>query len=277
LTIPFDIIHASVRYNEMNSSYLKPISNEHSIKEAVFCLFLNSSIPNPSRFKTLLNSELREFQNFQPTSRYDFKMDLSTKGSNIKTIPDVGFEISHSENGDKIFVIRGQNEDIRNYFSFHILKYEEWKNFRNKILNYIKVLANFQPGLQIVAFSLLYIDEFDWEPESLKLETVFNSNSRILPRDFLTSQNSNLSTTLQKESNSFEYQDRIDLNVSTINRKIVISNNLIKNLDKEIDLIEFTDENKSIIEQINFFHKFNKENLKDLLSEDVTKLIGLIK
>ena len=100
-------------------------SKEHSIKEAVITFFLANRIFHPKRYRTLMENDFREvFQQFELVQKVQLKV---TPGSpQIQEIEDAGFNFVKFDEGKKSYIIQGINEESRNFYSFHSLKYTKW-------------------------------------------------------------------------------------------------------------------------------------------------------
>jgi uncharacterized protein (TIGR04255 family) len=255
---------------------LRPIKNRHSIREAVISVFLQSPIPSPLRFKNLLSNEIPEFQKFDPVNLFTLELrhEPGQKSSKYAESPDIGFRLTKLSSGDPEFIIQGINEGQRQFFSFHFLNYSSWSDFIELTKKYLSLLSKFQPGLQMIAFSLHYVDEFDWELEKLSPSKIFNNTSNLLPQHFIDSNNSKFSFLIEKIRNGDTYIDRLDLEVSSNTEKVILSNNLIKELPNGTLPDELFSDN--IFSLLEFFHVQNKENLRQILSNDVLSLIGLL-
>lgn len=256
---------------------LKPIQEAHSIKEAGITFFLSTPIPSPAQFKELLSGSLADFQKFEVFNEVNLEIQAAGGGIAIQKPTqnrDTGFRMIRNSGGDTEFVAQGMNEQNRIFFSFHSLKYDKWQSFFDKTLKYLKAFADFRPGLQVKAISLHYIDEFQWNAAICKLDTVFSLEAGVLPPDFLKSLNGRLSFLLEKQMASNLYNDRLDIAVSARTGRININNNLSHQLKATYDLAS-VGQNKVLTDILNFFHDGNKANLKNVLSANSLKLIGL--
>src|SRR5690606_22025216 len=128
---------------------------------------------------------------------------------------------------------------------------------------------------EIVALNLYYIDEFRSKEEITSLDRIFNRESDLLPSGFFKSQNTFLvfNTQRKKENSSKEYFDKIELKnqnkVLSIGHSTVIQSN-----GHKFNEIHGSDE---IWKDIDWAHDNNKIFLKDVLSVEVQKHVGLIK
>lgn len=87
-----------------------------------------------------------------------------------------------------VTALQGMNELIRNFISYHSLSYADWDLFFSDFQEIIMTLSSFSGDLFVNAFSLHYIDEFEWKSESeIKPKQIFNTSSNLLPKDFFTS------------------------------------------------------------------------------------------
>lgn len=258
-----------------NLSALQPFAGQHSIREAVITAFLVSKIVKPEKFKELLTTELKnDFIQFEPTNQIQFKFDNNQ--ATLNQIPNIGFTFTNYNEGNRAEVLRGINEENRQYFSFHSLDYKNWEDFQKKFIKYVNILNEFQPNF-IQAFSLHYIDEFNWENiETFKTSNIFQKPSDHLPNDFYDSKNCDLDINLQKTDHTQEYFDRLTINIADkLNKKnIIISHNSSISLSDTIKLGEYIN-STSFQELLQRAHERNKQLLKDILTNGVCNRINL--
>jgi len=106
------------------SDYLRPIQNQHAIKECVVTLFLAAPIIKPSKFKKLIeNPDFKnKFDKFDPILNYTIQLDPLNVGLSPSTPNEIGFQFQGFKNGDVDFLLRGMNEGTRQCLSFHTLQ-----------------------------------------------------------------------------------------------------------------------------------------------------------
>jgi uncharacterized protein (TIGR04255 family) len=263
------------------SERITPCNKDHSIKEAVITLFLANPIIKPDRFKKLIENEFKEkFQQFQLLSGVAFqvrnKMGEPTNFSQQIT-KDAGFRFSSFEKGIEVKVLQAQNEITRNFISFHSLNYTRWANFYAEYINTIQPIADHHPELFVTAVSLHYVDQFfSTSSIPINLTEVFSNEGDYLPKEFFKSQISNYSIVTNKEIDEIKHYNRIEININNdIRPGITISHNISQSFKDVIDLSDLLKDPKfgATLERE---HLLNKAVLKDILNDQVIKMINLI-
>lgn len=260
---------------------LKPVSGNHSIKEAVITLFLVSPIIKPERFEALINTSLKEtFQKFEKVSQVQFQFRGKEEGYIESTPPlvqeNVGFRFQRFEEGKMVVVLQGMNENLRNFLSYHSLNYSHWNKFLPDFKRVISEVAIFHQNLFVNAFSLHYIDEFEWVggPE-IDTKRIFNQESSLLPKEFFNCKLNNYQFITVKK-NKFEYFDRVEIKVEERPKTfITISHNVIQNFN-EIFLLNDLISSNEMKEMLDLAHDHNKNTLTNILTKEVSKLIYLL-
>ncbi len=262
------------------SDYLRATQNQHSIKECVVTLFLAAPIFKPSKFKKLIDdSDFRnKFTKFEPIFNYVFQLDPANARMTPSTPNEIGFQFQGFKNGDVDFLLRGMNEGTRQYLSFHALQYERWLPFYSHFKATMSTLAGFTDSLVVNAFSLHYIDDFDWVSEDrIDPRRIFNANARVLSNSFFDAKQA--STSLIVEENEPDaLTERYDILFSrNQNPNIRIAHNITCFLDEICELKELLDMNNlaSFEHRLNAAHIRNKDSLKNLLTREVCQLINL--
>lgn len=259
---------------------LKPINDDNSIKEATITLFLDNRILNTQKFEVLLTKHLKDnFNKFENVNKvaFHFKGNAQSgiESSGPQLEENIGFRFQFFSNGKLTKAFQGVNEEIRNYFSFHSLDYKDWDVFFPEFKVIIKNIAEFQSELNVIAFSLHYIDAFVWEGvEEIDMNAIFNENSSLLPSGFFKDniQHYNLTTI---KNNKYKYYDRLEISTEQTPRKLLsISHSVIHNLVERESISNFIA--KDIFENgMNDAHEHNKAVLFNILNPEVCNLIGL--
>lgn len=265
----------------MSSSIsLIPVSGEHSVREAVISLFLATPLIKPERFGELIQTDFKsKFQQFEPLAQVQMKFNNNQIGQVESQPPSIknnaGFRFTSFEGGKMTTVLQGINEELRNYISFHTLKYIGWTAFFKEFIEVLSSISKNQSDLFVTGFSLHYVDEFN-SPTEIKVADVFNQNSKNLPKDFFSSNvNTFLLMTEQEIKGSTTY-DRIEVTVVKIPvPKITISHNLTVTL-QDFELMSNLIISPQLKELLDTAHKNNKETLIDILKQEVCKSIKII-
>lgn len=259
---------------------LKPVSEKHSVKEAVITLFLANPIIKPERFEALIKDKFKDkFQKFEKLNQVQFQFKGNDGGSVESTAPsileNVGFKFQRFEEGKTVTALQGVNELLRNFISYHSLDYSDWDLFLPDFKSVMIEVANFHPELFVNAFSLHYIDEFLWDSEEEILPNhIFNENSILLPKEFFSCRLNNYQLTTFK-NDKFEYFDRLEIQVDEGPKKfITISHNVIHSLNENIALNKLV-ESAELKDMLDHAHLLNKKTLVSILSKEVCDLIKI--
>lgn len=259
---------------------IKPISDNHSIKEAVISLFLANPIIKPERFEDLIKNDFKEkFQKFEKASQiqFQFKGNHSTIDNFQHQVSEnIGFKFQKFEEGKIVRALQGMNEHSRNYISYHSFNYLTWDKFFYDFKEVITILSNFHGELYVNAFSLHYIDEFEWTGESdIDVKKIFNENSTLLPNEFFICRLNNYQFTTIKK-NEVEYFDRLEIKVDERPKKfITISHNVVLNYNETMGLNDLIN-SSNLKEMLDHAHLLNKNTLTNILTKEVCDLIKLI-
>ena len=260
---------------------LKPLNEEHSIKEAVISLFLPNKLIKPEQYRDLIKNNFRDdFQQFQPVNQVKFEIKQGHKQSIIQTNHNttIGFRfIGFSDNGNPVKVFQGINEENRQFISFHSLNYTRWSEFKKEFFHVLEIFSKESKGIYFEAFSLNYIDIFSWEdePDNFKSEYLFQQKSNILPEVFLNSGfNRSFLVTTENIEDSLLFNDRIEIIAkSEVSPEIILNHNSIHKLEDTIEISEIST-NNDFLKRIEIAHDRNKKFLKDVLSEHALSLIN---
>lgn len=258
--------------------YLHPSNDSHSVKEAVISLFFDKPIQKPESFESLLKNGLSKyFDSFDTENQVQFQLsnkieELSKNQPQVKK--DVGFRFSNIKNGKVANVLQARNEINRQFISYHTLAYDDWDIFFQDFLDISKNIGKVQPELCVQAFSLHYIDEFNWSKDiKIDLQKIFREESNYLSKAFFKSKLVNYNLTTINENP--EYFDRLDISRSELKNCVLsISHNLTRKLEYSSPLTELL-EGKLLTEVLEDAHDKNKKLLLDMLTKEVCELIKL--
>lgn len=262
----------------------RPVSDAHSIKEAVISLFLGSSIKDPKSYGSLQSTELKElFNTFEVINQITFKGQVKGKAidkidsiAHSQDLKTIGFRfVNYDENKNIKLLLQGSNEENRTLISFHNLSYTSWTDFYGAFMKYIQVVLKYQ-DLDITGFSLHYIDEFEIVTEDpderISFEELFNSNSKFLPKAFFQSFPLRY---LHHSITAEAFMERLEIRI--INRSnpfVAISHNASKKIDGKESGMSIV--NSSMFNEIlTKMHSNNKAALKEILTEEFSNKIKL--
>ncbi len=257
---------------------LKPISKEHSIKEATISVILVNPINDPPSFKALLDNELKdkftEFGLLEEKSIH-FENDQIHIGRNETG----GFRLAKIEDKNITSALQGRNEPNRSFFSFHTLKYSGWENVLEEFLSVISIVGDFQGDLIVKAFSLHYVNQFLWDSEdNIDFASIFRPDSKILPDSFFDSKTNIYTWIKEIDIEGLTFFERLEIGIDYRLDKplLTISNNTTRQLTQNLNISDLLHKEKirNLLEKV---HSYSKETLKDLLHNDVQSLINLNK
>jgi uncharacterized protein (TIGR04255 family) len=263
-------------------SKLIPIRKKHSVKEVVISVFLGNPIIKPQRFHELIKTDFKtEFQKFEPLAR----VQMSFKGlvgggvesNEPSIIPNSGFKFTSFSEGETKTVLQSLNDSDRTFISYHSLNYSDWDVFLPEFCRIIGIIANYQKDLFVKAFSLHYVDEFTWVDNDNKIpvKEIFNTQSSILPKQFMESSNNIFVLTTEKTKGDFVYHERVEVGVGYKPLpQIIISHNVTRELSDFVELSELI-KSSEFTKMLHLAHSHNKETLADILNAEVCKLIDL--
>lgn len=252
-------------------------SKEHSIKEAVITFFLANRIFHPKKYCSLMENDFREvFQQFELVQKVQLKVTPSSP--QIQEIEDAGFNFIKFDEGKKAYIIQGINEENRNFYSFHCLKYTKWNDFISSVQKYALSLLKIQKGSYIMAYSLNYNDEFYWKDKQCFDASLLFKQSDYIPKDILKASVLDYNLNLDKENDGNSYFDRIAIKFQDkITQKVIsVGHNVTFITEHDpIPLDEAVENNSKVLEKLNYAHSSNKSFLREILQEEVLEKIHL--
>lgn len=259
--------------------YLKPIAKNHSIGKVVANFHLPQYVISLEDLFNILqeNKEL----NYQRRSLLKSKVLSFQLGSNNNVNPEdhpdkiVGilFE-QYGTNGLIENILKIENDERLNkaVISFECRKYTRWIDFYTHFSKDFKTIVNAFP-LYIEAISLTYIDEFVWNfTGKIPITEIFNVKSDLVNKKFLDSANGTILILSQNEEANEE--EKTEIKFSNRVKRITIQHQFAVAFKKLYSPTQILDKNGKIDEFDNA-HESNKNMLKDLLTDEVKKLIKL--
>jgi uncharacterized protein (TIGR04255 family) len=255
---------------------LKPSKGDHSIKEVVVSVFVAHQIDIEELADVKLSNFSHSNRKVEIVKRVNAALDAGEQAElKIDKPENTGIRFLAEEDGNVTKLMQGINEFNRTYLSYHNFNYKRWQPFLEEYLVHITEIASNLDSINAEAFSLYYVDEFEWDSED-KIESrgIFNVNSRYLPSEFFNVFNSNSILITEKLFENNVCYDRIEISVDN-NRKIVkISHNLTRVLTETTPLISLI-KSAEFSRILNWAHEQNKFLLKEVLHQSVQDLIKL--
>ena len=267
----------------MSEIFLRPFSQNHSIREAVISIFLVNPIIKPERFEQLISNGFNDdFHLYEATNavQIQFKQNANGFSPQPEQQPNIGFRFLGFANGKIGRMLQGTNDLNRTFISYHSFAYTRWNQFLDDYLKYLKIITNFQSDIFVRAVSVHYIDELNWISNSaMDLTKVFNDEAKYMSKAFLESSNTSnfMYSTEKTDSSNCLTMDRLEIKVDNKNNKnIIISHNITKQFNDFENLSTLIDSDQSFFKSsLQDLHNYNKKILSDILNENVKTLINL--
>jgi uncharacterized protein (TIGR04255 family) len=260
---------------------LRPYSSKHSIKEAVITLFFEVPFEQVEEIGKELKDALSAFfQEMHLAGSLKIKVAPEGKGISVDERKPVGFRLLRKEGEELKYVLQGFDDDNSNrtFLSFHTLDYPGWQSFYDRLLSILEVFDKKFTDKKITAFSLHYIDEFEWDSaENVPLKKIFNKKNDYLPAAFFIEGGfPNLDLTIaETKSQDTTYFNRIIVSiVPTEKPTISISHNATRQLREPRFLSKVLTE-QTFQELLDDAHSNNVKMLSKLLAAQVQSLIKL--
>lgn len=258
---------------------LKPISGQHSIKNAEAQIFIPQLFVKPEDdFKNFEDDSLfvdyQKKGTIQPT-----KISFNNKGGlGIEHPPIVGFIFESYNNGTlkDVFKVENYPETNRSIVSITTKKYTRWNVYKEEqLVKLFKALVELKPYVNAIGFT--YLDEFMWEKENqIPVKKIFNADSELLNEKFLDSDNGTLVLISQGETiEGSKTEEKTELVFNNDLKRVQILHQFLVKLESP-EKITTLEETKKLDNYFDIAHQEHKNFLKDLLTEDCKKLIGFI-
>ncbi|MHA3788164.1 TIGR04255 family protein [Flavobacterium hauense] len=261
----------------MLDQFLKPISKKHSIRNVVATVFLAQNVLKiETLFDKLNNVEsiCKSYPRRNKTTLRTIRLDDNIKQDKINGFVFESFDVQ----GRLENILRLVNQsDNTTALTFETRRYENWENYLNKLVDDLSVVSD-NYKFFISAISLSYIDEFTWvNSEKIPVKEIFNVNSELINNKFLNSDNATLilhSQAKEDVDSNEGYEEKTEISFGNRLRKVIINHQYVKTFDS------FEDSNEALTNDLltGYFqkaHNINKDVLKEVLSQEVLKLINL--
>lgn len=252
-------------------------SDKHSIKEAVLTLFFKNPFEDFQSFTVFYDKSLKSlFSKKEEIFNHQVELEPSKASITRKEAKLSSYRLYRVNNNSTDLLVQVVNEFNRHYISFHCLDYKRWQDFKSDFIEILKVLGLWvDESNYVVAFSLHYIDQMSVNDDKIPLDLIFNNESSLLPSGIFKSKNSFLVFNSEKESENDKYDffDRIELKIQ--GKEIFISHNSIIPIEEQESFKDFI-RSSICLEKIEHAHQHNKNLLKDILSTEVQRIIGLV-
>jgi uncharacterized protein (TIGR04255 family) len=262
------------------NEHIHPYKGRHSVKEAVISFYVQQSFVAPEVFRNLLSEDgfiHNLYQRFEPVKEVSVNISLGKDTTNVNRIQDVGFKFTGFKEGRTSKVIQSINQSTQTVFTFNELEYVSWDEYLPLSLGTAKQIAGLLPEHSLMAFNLLYIDEFYFDKgSSYSSKDLFNLDSRTLPKGLADSPLVDYHLVLNKSVGTQGYTDSLNIKVLDANmqKTIRIINSVTYPLTRRCEWKTYLESNE-VVELLNYAHQSNKQLLNDILNRDIAKEIGV--
>jgi uncharacterized protein (TIGR04255 family) len=257
---------------------LKPISGSHSISRLVASVFIPQAFLKPvdvlEKVQTLSN-----FKNYQKRGVINSRtFNINDQTMDVAKDEAKGFVFEgFDDNGlvENIFKLENV-KDKQSVLSLENRKYCGWTPFKEKFINDVTNLAN-EVDFYVDAVSLTYVDEFIWDDniEDINTDGVFNSESELINKKFLSSKNGTLILISQGlNDDGISYEERTEISFNNSVKRIVLNHQYVLKI-KEMKLFSQLNSEGVFLKSYESARKENKLILKDIFTKKCLELINL--
>lgn len=261
--------------------HLKPIAQEHSLRQVIANIFLLQPIVEPKRYESLLRDFKNRYQKFELTTSntLGFRIDKGVLINHENRLSkESGYRFVGFENGRLSKILKHENRDLNNQekgiISYYSLNYPEWNNFKKNLFEDLNVINNIDNSF-FNAISLNYLNEFTWDSDDdIPINEIFNSGADFLSEKFFNSQNSSFLISTEDFEGDKQVVEKLEIVVSKQNKKIVTNSELAFRFGTNFKLESSIIKTK-LNEEFELVHDKLKGTLRRLFSEEVKNKINL--
>ena len=261
------------------NEHIHPYKEKHSVKEAVISFYVQRIDVMPETFRKLLTEEgpiSNFYQKFETVKEVSVDITLG-KDTKVSRLQDAGFKLTGFKEGRTSKVVQCVNQPMQTVFTFNELEYESWNNFLSVSMESARQIVSLLPENRLMAFNLLYIDEFYFDNgSSYSAIDLFNLDSRTLPKGLWDSPLVDYHLVLNKEVSNHGYTDSLNIKVldADMRKTIRIINSTTFPMAKRTGWLDYLG-NEEVVALLNHAHQSNKQLLNDILNKDIAKEIGV--
>jgi hypothetical protein len=253
----------------------KPVKQKHSISKVVATIAVPQKLLMPTDlFDKVVAS--KDFMQYPRKSQIKLINTNISKGSLSISKPEInGFQLeSFDRNGATNQLFKVQNTANAAAISYEERNYNDWKSFKTALFYSLNALQK-EYNFYLSGISLNYADEFHWLNEQVKIQPneIFKTESELLNKRFLSSENSSLLLLTQGYRKDLEIEEKTEVSFHNKLKRITINHHFYIKLPED-QLFDQFDAVK-LSEYFDIAHDENKIILKDVLRKEVQDLIGL--
>lgn len=259
--------------------FVKPISGNHSISRVQATVFIPQIFLKPDDVFEKLK-KIDGFNNYQrktitKSTTINFDQGKGTLG--IQNNDKRGFVFEEFVDGRLKNSIRFDNvSDKQSIIQFESRIYDGWVSFRDRFLKDLKLVLEVS-DYYLEAISINYIDEFLWEnpDHEIDVECIFNKNSELLNKKFLSSKNGTLVLISQDEKKGKKSEERTEITFNNVIKRIIINHHYAIRFN-EYNTLSSLMKNNNLSGKFDVAHVGNKNMLKTILTNECQLKIGVI-
>lgn len=261
------------------NDHIHPYKEKHSVKEAVISFYVQHNDITPDSFRKLLMVEgpvSSFYQKFEPVKEVSVDIALG-KETKVSRLQDAGFKLTGFKDGKTAKVLQCFNQPMQTVFTFNELEYTRWDDYLKVSLDTANQIAGLLPDRKLMAYNLLYIDEFYFDQgASYSAKDLFNFESRTLPKGLEDSPLVDYHLVLNKNTGNLGYSDSLNIKVldADMRKTIRIIHSVTFPMTIGIGWLDFL-KSEDVVKLLNYAHQSNKKLLSDILNKDIAKEIGL--
>lgn len=258
---------------------LHTIADNHSVKEAVIAFTLSPRITNINTYRSLLDEGKPLngiFQKFEPVNYQGLQVETKLDQTNIKATKDKGFKMIEFVDGSTANIIQLLPQSRKSLLTYNTIRYSNWTSFITTALERVRILSTVDESLMLESIGVMFIDEFFVDSNDKYIPSeLFNSKSENLPKNIFLSDLVDYSLNTHHSLSNKNYIENISIRVfNQDSRKII---RITGNTMMFVNPMLFTQALSShdLRSYFDFGHDENKDILRDILSPEIIKLIGL--
>lgn len=261
------------------NEHIHPYKDKHSVKEAVISFYVQHNDINPEVFRKLLSEEgtvSKNYQKFETVKEVSVDIALG-KETKVSRLQDAGFKLTGFKEGKTAKVLQCFNQPMQTVFTFNELEYTRWDDYYKVSLETACQIAGLMPDRKLMAFNLLYIDEFYFDKgSSYSAKDLFDFESKTLPKGMEDSPLVDYHLVLNKMIDNQGYSDSLNIKVldADMRKTIRIINSITYPLTERLIWMNYLKGN-DVSKLLNHAHHSNKQLLGDILNKEIAKEIGV--
>lgn len=261
---------------------LHTAKEKHSLVEAFLSIGIQGEIPSFEEIQKLLvgGNFNSMFEKVEPV-RNMVSLTSPTEGNNSsQELPNsatrgfkiIGFNNGRAERYIQLNPIGPSNAVL----SFHTTDYIRWDDFKSQLKEDIEAIARILGSSNVSFFATSFIDSFFYDKsEDYDGKALFNIHSTRLSEDAISQNLMDFKQIMKKEKGNRTYQD--NLSVSVYDRDDSKRIEIISNITFPIEPEQFSEliSEDDFYDTLDFAHNENKTMLRDILNEEIIKIIKL--